>query len=115
MFTYIYERTIIRKIFVVKNFLYSSMSTKIKNTKYFQRTYYVIERELNYRRVREFFNMNILHEYFSTRKFPELWYLLMNVHHLILTIDTFIITMLQLTPLLTIDVHLYLRKLKRGA
>ena len=53
--------TVIWKIFVVKKFLYSSKITRIKHTKYFQRTHYVIEHELNYRRVRKFFNMNILH------------------------------------------------------
>ena len=37
------------------------MSTKIEHTKYFQHTYYVIECELNYRRVQKIFNTNILH------------------------------------------------------
>ena len=53
--------TVIREIFVVKKLSYSSKSTKIKHTKYFQRTYYVIERELNYHKARKFFNTNILH------------------------------------------------------
>ena len=34
---------------------------KIKNTKYFQRTYYVIECELNYCKAQKIFNTNILH------------------------------------------------------
>ena len=38
--------------------------------------YCIIERELNYRRVRKFLNTNILHEYFLTRKFPQLRYFL---------------------------------------
>ena len=39
-----HKRTIvIWKIFVVKTLSYSSKSTKIKHTTYFQRTYYVIE------------------------------------------------------------------------
>ena len=62
--------TTIHEIFVVKKFLYSSKSMKIKQTKYFQHMYYVVERELNYRRVWKFFNTNILHEYFLTQKFP---------------------------------------------
>ena len=53
--------TVIREIFIVKKFSFSSKSMKIKRMKYFQRTYYVIERELNYRRVQKFFNTNILH------------------------------------------------------
>ena len=60
--------TVIREIFIVKNFSYSSMSTKIKHMKYFQHMYYVTECELNYHRVQKFFNTNILHT-----KFPELW------------------------------------------
>ena len=48
--------TVIREIFVVKKFSYLSKSTKIKHTKYFQCTYYIIERELNYHRVRKIFN-----------------------------------------------------------
>ena len=62
--------TVISEIFVVKKCSYSSKITKIKHTKYFQRTYYVIERELNYRRVRKFFNTNILHtNIFNTKIF----------------------------------------------
>ena len=53
--------TVIRETFVVKNFLYSSRSTKIKHMKYFQHTYYIFKRELNYLRVQKFFNTNILH------------------------------------------------------
>ena len=53
--------TVIREIFVVKQFSYSSESTRIKRTKYFQCTYYIIEHELNDRRVLKFFGMNILH------------------------------------------------------
>ena len=56
-----FVHTVIREIFVVKNFLCSSKSTKIEHAKYFQRMYYVIEHELNYRRVRKVFNTNILH------------------------------------------------------
>ena len=57
----VYLYTVIWEIFVVKKFLYLFKDTKIKRTKYFQCTYYVIECELNYRRVRKFFNTNILH------------------------------------------------------
>ena len=53
--------TVIREMFVVKKFLYSSKITKIKHMKYFQHMYYVIEHELNYRKVQKFVNTNILH------------------------------------------------------
>ena len=53
--------TIIWEIFGVKKLLYSSKSTKIKHTKYFQYMYYITERELNYHKVRKFFDTNILH------------------------------------------------------
>ena len=56
---YLYKvemNTVIRKIFVVRKFSYSSKSTKIKHTKSFQRT----ERELNYHRVQKICNTNIL-------------------------------------------------------
>ena len=58
---WISETTVIGEIFIVKEFSYLSKSVKIKHTKYFQRTYYVIERKLNERRVWKFFNTNILH------------------------------------------------------
>ena len=45
---------------------------KIKHTKYFQRTYYLIEGELNSRRLGNNFNRNILHTNFLTRKFSKL-------------------------------------------
>ena len=48
---YYFSAAVIWKIFIVKKFSYSSKITKIKHTKYFQCTYYVIERELNYCRV----------------------------------------------------------------
>ena len=57
----VHTLTVTLEIFVVKKFSYSSKITQIKHTKYFQRAYYVIERELNYRRLRKFFNTNILH------------------------------------------------------
>ena len=52
--------TVVREIVVVKKFSFSAMSTKLKHTRYFQHTYCIIERELNYCRVQKFFNMNIL-------------------------------------------------------
>ena len=39
--------TVVWEIFVIKKFLYSSKSMKIKHMKYFQHTYYVIEHKLN--------------------------------------------------------------------
>ena len=60
----LYMYTVTREIFVVKILSYSSKITKIKHTKYFQHTYYVIECELYYCRVQKFFNTNILHTYF---------------------------------------------------
>ena len=57
--------------FVVKKFSDSSKSMKIKHTKHFQRIYYVIERELNYRRVWKFLTRIFTHNYFLTRNFPN--------------------------------------------
>ena len=53
-----------------KKFSGSSTSTKNKHTKYFQCTYYVIKRELNYCRAKKFLNTNILHQYFRHKIFP---------------------------------------------
>ena len=59
-------------IFVVKKFPYSSKSMSIEHTKYFQHTYYVIEHELNYRRVGKILNTNILHTNISQHEnFPN--------------------------------------------
>ena len=66
--------TVIWEIFVVKKFSYSSKITKIKRTKYFQRTYYVIERELIYRRAQKIFNTNILHTNTFDTKISKLRY-----------------------------------------
>ena len=60
--------TVIREIFVGKNFLYSSKCTKIKCTKYFQHAYYVIEYELNYYKVRKVFAQTFYTQIFLNTK-----------------------------------------------
>ena len=72
---HIHVCTVIRGIFVVKQFSYSSKIMKIKQMKYFQRTYYVIEREFNYRSVEKIFNTNILHTNIFNTKFSKLRYM----------------------------------------
>ena len=63
------QHTVIWEIFVVKKFRARQRVRKL-NTKYFQHTYYIIECELNYRRVQKFFNTNILHmNIFNTKIF----------------------------------------------
>ena len=57
----LYMYTVIWKIFVVKIYFRTHQRLRKLNTKSFQHTYYVIERELYYCRVRTFFNTNILH------------------------------------------------------
>ena len=67
-----HTHTVIREILVVKKFSYSSKITKIKHMKYFQRTYYIIECELNYHRVQKIFNTNISHtNIFNTKIFQN--------------------------------------------
>ena len=58
--------TVFWEIFLVKKFHTHQRLRKL-NTKYFQHSFYVIERELNYCTVQIFSNTkNILHEYFLT-------------------------------------------------
>ena len=65
---------VIQDIFVVKKFSDSSKFTKIKQMKYFQRTYYIIERKLNYRTLQKFLAQTFTHEYILCANFPEIHY-----------------------------------------